>query len=82
MAKGEIAQNKKLLRLPQCFQLFSLIVPLFIELNYIFDKMFSKPSAADLLYVGKGDSIAKKKEVKVHVQSIGRELNDGSNNEL
>ena len=36
------------------FQMFSIIILSFIENCYIFAKMYSKSSAADLLYVGKG----------------------------
>ena len=53
MTKGEIAQKKQYLLLPKCFQLYSIIMLFYIEIFHIFDKMFSKSSAADLLYVGK-----------------------------
>ena len=53
-AKTEIAQNEQILLLSECFQLFSEIIPTFIELFPVFAWMFSKWSAADLLYVGKG----------------------------
>ena len=44
--------NKHFLLLPQCFHLFS--IKLFsIEIFYNFAEIFSKSSAADLIYVGK-----------------------------
>ena len=54
VTKGEIAQNKQFLLLLQCFQLDSVIILSFIKICNIFANMFSKLSAADLLYVGKG----------------------------
>ena len=51
VTKGEIAQNEQILILPQCFQFYSIIVPLIIENVHIFAKMFLKSSAAYLLYV-------------------------------
>ena len=52
VAKGEISQNVLFLRSPQCLQLYSIIV---LSLSFHnFDLMFSKSSAADLLYVVKG----------------------------
>ena len=53
--KEEIAQNEQFLLLSPCFQLHSIIVLSFergFPENYGY--MFSKSSAADLLYVGKG----------------------------
>ena len=54
VTKGGIAQNMHFLLLPQRFQLFSVIIPTFIELFHVFASMFSESSAADLFYVGKG----------------------------
>ena len=53
VTKEEIAQIKQFLVLPQCFQLFSVIILSFIEIFHVFALLFSKLSAADLLYVGK-----------------------------
>ena len=53
MTKGRIAKNEQFLLLPQCFQLFLVIIPTFIEVFRVFPWMFSKSSAVDL-YVGKG----------------------------
>ena len=53
VAKGEIAQNKQFLHLPQCLKLFAVIIPSFIEIFRFFANMLSKLSVADLLYVGK-----------------------------
>ena len=39
---------------PQCFQLYLTIKMSFMEIFQVFVTMFSKASAADLLYVGKG----------------------------
>ena len=54
--KGEIAQNEQFLLLPQCFQtLYTVVnIPTIIEIFHIIEFTFSKSSAADLLYVGKG----------------------------
>ena len=46
--------DEQFLLLPQYFQLFSVIKPTFIELFCVFAYILSKPSAANLLYVGKG----------------------------
>ena len=54
VTKGEIAHNEQFLHLPQCFQLYSIII---LSIKGIFNScvgMFSNPSAADLLYVGEG----------------------------
>ena len=51
VTKGEMAQYDQFLILPQCFQLFFVIIPVIID---IFVKTFSKSSAADMSYVGKG----------------------------
>ena len=50
VTKGEIAQNKQYRYLP----LFSVIILSFLEIFLVFARLFSKSSAADLLYVGKG----------------------------
>ena len=47
-------ENEQFLLLPQRFQLFSVIIPTFIELFFVFAKMISKSSDAELLYEGKG----------------------------
>ena len=52
--KEEIAQNEHFLHLSACFQLCSIIVPLFKGSFQFVSGMFSKSSAADLLYFGKG----------------------------
>ena len=53
VAKGENAHNEQFHILLQCFQLYSIIPLLFIDFLSIFDNMFSKSSAAELLYVEK-----------------------------
>ena len=35
VAKGEIVQNKQFLLLPQCFQLYSVIIPSILETFHI-----------------------------------------------
>ena len=55
VTKGEIAQNEQFLLWPKYFQLYLIIMLLFIEIFPIFAKMFSKSSAADFLYMGKGE---------------------------
>ena len=50
MAEGGIAQNNQFLLLSQYLQFYSIHV--FKESFHIIDIMFSKASAADLLYVG------------------------------
>ena len=40
--------------LPQCFQLFSVTTLSLLEVFHIFAQTFSRLSAADLLYMGKG----------------------------
>ena len=54
VAKGEIAQNEQFHHLPLCFQLFSVPILSFIECCHVFAWLFTKSSAADLFYVGKG----------------------------
>ena len=51
VTKGEIAQDEQFLLLPQCFQLFSVIILPFIEIFHIFVYMFS---AVYLVHEGKG----------------------------
>ena len=60
MAKGEIAHDEQCLPWPHCFQFYLTIKQSFIEIFQVFVTMFSKSSAADLLYVGKGvlDTVA------------------------
>ena len=49
---NEIYHNEQILFLPQCIQLFSVkFILAFQEIFHIFHGMFSKLSAADLLYV-------------------------------
>ena len=54
VTKEEIAQNEQFLLLPQCFQLYSANTLYFFEKFHTSVDMFSKLSAADLLYVGEG----------------------------
>ena len=55
MAKGEIAHDEQFLLWLQCFQLYLTIEISFMEIFQVLNvNMFSKSSAADLLYVGKG----------------------------
>ena len=54
VANGEIAHDKQFPIWQQCFQLLLMINLAFMEINHIFSNMFSKSSAADLLYVGRG----------------------------
>ena len=56
-SKGEIAHDEQFHHLPQCFQLNIMIKLSLMKIFHIFEKMFSKSSAADLLYVGKGYNI-------------------------
>ena len=53
-AKGEIAHDDQFLLWPQCFQLYLTIKLFFMEIFQVIVTMFSKLSAADLLYVQKG----------------------------
>ena len=53
LAKGEIAQDEQFPLLPQCFQLYLIIKLSFMDIFLFFFPLFSKSSAADLLYVGK-----------------------------
>ena len=54
VTKEEIAQIKKFLPLPQCFPLLVIGYPFNYRGFLFFDKIISKSSAADFLYVGKG----------------------------
>ena len=54
VANGETAHNEQFHILPQCFQLYLIIKPLYIENVHILANMVSKSSAADLLYVRNG----------------------------
>ena len=65
VAKEEIAHDELyiFLLLPQCLYLNSIIVLLFRDSVLIFDKMFTKSSAVDLLYVGKGYLIIWKEDI-------------------
>ena len=54
VAKGEIAHHEQFHLWPQRFQLYLTIKLSFMDILQIFVTMFSKSSAADLLYVGKG----------------------------
>ena len=55
--KEEITQNEQFLLLSPCFQLYSIIVLSFSENFHICVYMFSKSSAVELLFVGKGGLI-------------------------
>ena len=54
VAKGECSHDEQFLHLPQCFQLYLIIMPLFMIIFPIYANIFSKLLAADLQYVGKG----------------------------
>ena len=54
MAKGDIAHDEQFPLMPQCFQLYLMIKLSFMEIFHILVNMFSKSSAAKLLYVVKG----------------------------
>ena len=54
MAKGEIAHDEQFHLWSQCFQLHLTIKLSFMEIFQVYVTMFSKSSAVDLLYVGKG----------------------------
>ena len=54
VAKGEITHDEQFLLGPQCFQLYLTIKRFFMKIFQAFVTMFSKSSAADLLYVGNG----------------------------
>ena len=53
-AKDEIAHDGQFLLWPQCFLLYLTIKLSFMKIFQVFFTIFSKSSAADLLYVGKG----------------------------
>ena len=52
--KGEIGHDEQFYHLPQYFQLYLVIKLSLMEIFHSFENIFSKLSAADLLYVGKG----------------------------
>ena len=54
VTKEEIARNEQFLLLPQCFPLLVIGYPFNSRDFPFFDKIYSKPSAAELLYEGKG----------------------------
>ena len=54
MAKVSIAHDEQFHLGPKCFQLYLTIKPSLMEIVQEFVTMFSKSSAADVLYVGKG----------------------------
>ena len=54
VAKGDIAHDEHFLFWPQCFQLYLTVDLSFLEIFQVFANMFSKSSAADLLYVEEG----------------------------
>ena len=54
VAKGEIARDEQFPLWPQCFQLYLTVKISLVEIFQVFVTMFSKSSAADLLYIGKG----------------------------
>ena len=54
MAKGEIAHDEQFPFWPQCFQLYLTVKLSFMDIFQVFVNMFSKSSATDLWYVGKG----------------------------
>ena len=53
VAIEETAYYEQFLLLTLCFQLDSIFILSFIEINIIFAKIFSKSSATDLFYMGK-----------------------------
>ena len=53
MSKGKFINKEEFLPLLQCFNLYSIIALSLIE-SFRIDVLFSKSSASDLLYVGKG----------------------------
>ena len=52
VTNGEITHYEN--KVTHCFQLYSRILSSFFEVFHSFAWLFSKSSAADLLYVGKG----------------------------
>ena len=52
VTKGEIAHGEQFIPLSQYFQLLSKIKLSFIKIYHSSNHMFSKSSAADVLYVG------------------------------
>ena len=54
MAEGEIAHYEQFYVWLQCFQLYLTIKLSFKEIFQVFTTIFSKLSAAEMLYVGNG----------------------------
>ena len=67
LTKGEIAQNCNYCFLINVFN-FLLILPLFTEISYDFVNMFSKSSAADLLYTGKSIAGPVRRLIHTYIQ--------------
>ena len=60
MAKGEIAHHEQFHLWPQCFQKSSAAIALkcvWEKVNMFFAYMFSKSSAVEMLFVGKGQEV-------------------------
>ena len=53
VAKDKIAHDEQFLLWPQCFQIY-FTIKLSLESFQVCVTMFSKSSAADVMYVGKG----------------------------
>ena len=62
VTKEEIAQNEQFLLLPQCFPLLVIGYPYNYRDFLSFDKIYSKLSAAELQYEGKGKVYEKRNE--------------------
>ena len=54
VTKLEISQNKQFLTLPQCFQLYSIILLTFTDIFYIFVQRFFKVVSCRFVVCGKG----------------------------
>ena len=54
MAEGKIAHDEQFPLWPQCFPLFLTVQLSLMDVFQVFVIKFSKTSAADLMYVGKG----------------------------
>ena len=63
MTKEETAQNEQFLLLPQCFPLLVIGYPFNYRDFLFFDKICAKPSAAGLMYEGKGYTMSCEKRV-------------------
>ena len=70
VAKGEIVQNEHLLLFPSCFQLCAVIIPPFIENFNVCIYMFSKLSAADILYMGNGKELFTFKNDEANLKNL------------